>query len=58
MVVAGVAGWVGWWVLQDAGGQQAQVGRRFLAGGENGVPRRSKGNVRGLMRRWKMLWSC
>jgi hypothetical protein len=41
--------------LQEAGGQQAQVGRFSFAVGVRGVPKRSKGRVRGLRRRWKAL---
>lgn len=38
---------------QEAGGQQAQGGS--LRAGLSGVPKRSKGRVRGLRRRWKAL---
>jgi hypothetical protein len=41
--------------VQEAGGQQAQVGRFSFAVGVRGVPKRSKGRVRGLRRRWKAL---
>jgi hypothetical protein len=40
---------------QEAGGQQAQVGRFSFWFGVRGVPRRSKGRVRGLRRSWKAL---
>jgi hypothetical protein len=39
--------------VQEAGGQQAQVGR--LGVGKRGWPRRSKGRVSGLRRTWKAL---
>jgi len=42
-------------VEQEAGGQQAQVGRFSFGVGVRGVPRRSKGRVIGLRRRWKAL---
>jgi hypothetical protein len=43
---------------QEAGGQQAQVGRFSFWVGVRGVPRRSKGRVRGLRRSWKALFEC
>lgn len=41
--------------VQEAGGQQPQVGRSCFGGGARGAPKRSNGRVRGLRRRWKAL---
>lgn len=50
----GCSGVCGDEVEQEAGGQQAQVGRSWRVG-VSGVPKRSNGRVRGLRSRWKAL---